>query len=184
MGGLLSRLALFLGRQKKCRILMVGLDGAGKTTALYRMKLNELVTTVPTVGFNVEMVKFHNIEFTIWDVGGQDKLRPMWRYYGEDAQAIIFLIDSSDADRIDQAAFELRSLLTETGLGSLVVLVLCNKQDIAGAVSVDAITAKLSLHALGVRRSRVVGCSAKDGDGLFDGLEWLASNIANSKPPR
>jgi ADP-ribosylation factor protein 1 len=59
------------------RILMVGLDAAGKTTILYKFKLGEVVTTIPTIGFNVETVDYKNISFTVWDVGGQDKIRPL-----------------------------------------------------------------------------------------------------------
>jgi hypothetical protein len=61
--------------QKEMRILMVGLDAAGKTTILYKLKLGEVVTTIPTIGFNVETVEYKNISFTVWDVGGQDKVR-------------------------------------------------------------------------------------------------------------
>ena len=67
--------------KKEMRILMVGLDAAGKTTILYKLKLGEIVTTIPTIGFNVETVEYKNISFTVWDVGGQDKIRPLWRHY-------------------------------------------------------------------------------------------------------
>ena len=67
--------------KKEMRILMVGLDAAGKTTILYKLKLGEIVTTIPTIGFNVETVEYENISFTVWDVGGQDKIRPLWRHY-------------------------------------------------------------------------------------------------------
>ena len=67
--------------KKDVRILMVGLDAAGKTTILYKLKLGEVVTTIPTIGFNVETVEYKNISFTVWDVGGQDKIRPLWRHY-------------------------------------------------------------------------------------------------------
>ena len=74
------------------RILMVGLDAAGKTTILYKLKLGEIVTTIPTIGFNVETVEYKNISFTVWDVGGQDKIRPLWRYYFQNTQGIILLL--------------------------------------------------------------------------------------------
>ena len=66
--------AVCCGEQKEMRILMVGLDAAGKTTILYKLKLGEVVTTIPTIGFNVETVEYKNISFTVWDVGGQDKV--------------------------------------------------------------------------------------------------------------
>lgn len=67
--------------KKEMRILMVGLDAAGKTTILYKLKLGEVVSSVPTIGFNVEKVQYKNISFTVWDIGGQDKLRLLWRHY-------------------------------------------------------------------------------------------------------
>ena len=75
-----------VGKQEM-RILMVGLDAAGKTTILYKLKLGEVVTTIPTIGFNVETVEYKNISFTVWDVGGQDKIRPLWRHYYQNTQA-------------------------------------------------------------------------------------------------
>ncbi|WP_337970403.1 ADP-ribosylation factor-like protein, partial [Virgibacillus salexigens] len=71
---------------RRMRILMVGLDAAGKTTILYKLKLGEVVTTIPTIGFNVETVDYKNISFTVWDVGGQDKIRPLWRHYYQNTQ--------------------------------------------------------------------------------------------------
>ena len=68
------------------KILMIGLDAAGKTSVLYKLKLNELVTTIPTIGFNVEHVQYRSLDMTIWDVGGQDKIRPLWKHYYEGAQ--------------------------------------------------------------------------------------------------
>jgi ABC-type phosphate/phosphonate transport system ATPase subunit len=81
MGSTFSKVwARFFGK-KDMRILMVGLDAAGKTTILYKLKLGEVVTTIPTIGFNVETVEYKNISFTVWDVGGQDKIRLLWRHY-------------------------------------------------------------------------------------------------------
>ena len=69
------------------RVCMVGLDGAGKTTILYKLKLGEVVHTIPTIGFNVETLEYKNIKFTVWDVGGQHKLRPLWKHYYLNTQA-------------------------------------------------------------------------------------------------
>merc|ERR1719402_1028876 len=80
---------------------MVGLDAAGKTTILYKLKLGEIVTTIPTIGFNVETVEYKNISFTCWDVGGRDKIRPLWRHYYQNTDALIFVVDSNDRGRID-----------------------------------------------------------------------------------
>jgi len=110
------------------RILMVGLDAAGKTTILYKLKLGEVVTTIPTIGFNVETVDYKNISFTVWDVGGQDKIRPLWRHYYQNTQGLIFVVDSNDRDRIDAARDELHRMLGEDELREAVLLVFANKQ--------------------------------------------------------
>jgi ADP-ribosylation factor protein 1 len=94
--------------KKEMRILMVGLDAAGKTTILYKLKLGEVVTTIPTIGFNVETVEYKNISFTVWDVGGQDKIRPLWRHYYQNTQGLIFVVDSNDRDRIDPGKWRLQ----------------------------------------------------------------------------
>merc|ERR1712146_743682 len=82
---------------KEMRVLMLGLDNAGKTTILYKLKLGQGVSTIPTVGFNVETVTFKKVKFNVWDVGGQDKIRPLWRHYYAGTQALIFVVDSNDA---------------------------------------------------------------------------------------
>src|SRR5687768_9386752 len=107
MGLTVSSLFQRLFGNKQVRILMVGLDAAGKTTILFKLKLGEVVTTIPTIGFNVETVEYKNISFTVWDVGGQDRIRPLWRHYFQNTQGLIFVIDSNDRDRIGEARQEL-----------------------------------------------------------------------------
>ena len=113
MGLSLSRIWDKMFGKRDMRILMVGLDAAGKTTILYKLKLGEVVTTIPTIGFNVETVEYKNISFTVWDVGGQDKIRPLWRHYYQNTQGLIFVVDSNDRDRIDAARDELHRMLNE-----------------------------------------------------------------------
>jgi small GTP-binding protein len=82
MGVLMSTLLRRLvWSNKEYRILMLGLDAAGKTTLLYKLKLGEIQTTIPTIGFNVETLEYKNLKFTVWDVGGQTKIRHLWRHY-------------------------------------------------------------------------------------------------------
>jgi ADP-ribosylation factor protein 6 len=87
MGGQISKMMGKIFGSKEMRLLMLGLDAAGKTTILYKLKLNQDVTTIPTVGFNVETVTYKNVKFNVWDVGGQDKIRPLWRHYFSGALA-------------------------------------------------------------------------------------------------
>ena len=130
------------------RILMVGLDAAGKTTILYKLKLGEVVTTIPTIGFNVETVDYKNISFTVWDVGGQDKIRLLWRHYYQNTQGIIFVVDSNDRDRVDDAKEELHRMLSEDELRDAILLVMANKQDLPGAMTTPDVTDKLGLHTI------------------------------------
>merc|ERR1711977_289705 len=117
------------------RILMVGLDAAGKTTILYKMKLGEVVNTIPTIGFNVETVEYKNISFNVWDVGGQDKIRLLWRHYYQNTQGLIFVVDSNDRDRIEETREELHKMLNEDEMREVVLLVFANKQDLPNAMT-------------------------------------------------
>ena len=144
MGLTISKLfERFLGK-KDMRILMLGLDAAGKTTILYKLKLGEVVSSVPTIGFNVETLEFKNIKFTVWDVGGQDKIRLLWKHYYQNTQGLIFVVDSLDKERIGIAREELQRMLSEEEMRDAAVLVFANKQDQA-TMTVPEITEKLGL---------------------------------------
>merc|ERR1719271_1954022 len=135
MGLAFSRIWERMFGKKEMRILMVGLDAAGKTTILYKLKLGEVVTTIPTIGFNVETVEHKNITFTVWDIGGQDKIRKLWRYYYQGTDGAIFIVDSSDRDRIEDAREELFRMLCDDEMRNAVLLVFANKQDLPGAMT-------------------------------------------------
>lgn len=164
---------LFSGRMDM-RILMVGLDAAGKTTVLYKLKLGEVVTTIPTIGFNVETVQYKKIEFTVWDIGGQTKLRPLWRHYFQNTHGVIYVVDSNDRERVTEAYDELANLLRDEELKDAKLLVLANKQDLQNAMSISEITDKLNLHSLRNRKWHIQSCCATTGDGLYEGLDWLS----------
>ncbi|RKP30934.1 ARF/SAR superfamily [Metschnikowia bicuspidata] len=181
MGLSFSLLFAKLFGTKEMRILMVGLDAAGKTTILYKLKLGEIVTTIPTIGFNVETVEYKNISFTVWDVGGQDKIRPLWRYYYQNTQGIIFVVDSNDRDRISEARDELQQMLNVDELKQALVLVFANKQDLPNAMNAAEVTDKLSLHSIRKRQWYIQAACATTGDGLYEGLEWLSNRLKNAK---
>ncbi|SPN96755.1 probable ADP-ribosylation factor [Cephalotrichum gorgonifer] len=181
MGISISKMLERIWGKKEMRILMVGLDAAGKTTILYKLKLGEIVTTIPTIGFNVETVEYRNISFTVWDVGGQDKIRPLWRHYFQNTQGIIFVVDSNDRDRITEAREELQRMLNEDELRDAILLVFANKQDLPNAMSAAEITDKLGLHSLRQRAWFIQSTCATSGDGLYEGLEWLATTLRNTK---
>ncbi|XDV46109.1 hypothetical protein PO909_014060 [Leuciscus waleckii] len=212
MGNIFGNLLKSLIGKKEMRILMVGLDAAGKTTILYKLKLGEIVTTIPTIGFNVETVEYKNISFTVWDVGGQDKIRPLWRHYFQNTQGLIFVVDSNDRERVNEAREELMRMLAEDELRDAVLLIFANKQaraslcfccglqirdnlsclcvfasifqmaeDLPNAMNAAEITDKLGLHSLRHRNWYIQATCATSGDGLYEGLDWLANQLKNKK---
>lgn len=166
------------GKDKDVRILMLGLDSAGKTTILYRLQIGEVVSTIPTIGFNVETVEYKNIKFQVWDLGGQSSIRPYWRCYFPNTSAIIYVIDSSDVDRLQTSRSELLTMLNEEELSGVPLLVFCNKQDMEGSLPPEEISDKLGLA--GGEKGRewsVRGSCATKGEGLEEGLDWLVNAI-------
>ncbi|RZF32923.1 hypothetical protein LSTR_LSTR014921, partial [Laodelphax striatellus] len=128
--------------------------------------------------FNVESVDYKSVRFNIWDIGGQPKLRPLWKHYYLNTQAVVFVIDSSDKERLPEALSELSKLMSEKELKDAALLILANKQDIAGAESIESITQQLALYKLCCGHSwNIQASDALSGDGLHDGLEWLSRQL-------
>ena len=159
------------------RLLMLGLDAAGKTTILYKMKLNETVNTIPTIGFNVETLQYKNLEFNCWDIGGQFKLRNLWQHYFDNTQGLIYVVDSNDADRIQESAESLHMILNDEAMRGVPVLVYANKMDLPNALTVPQISERLGLLNLRDRKWQVQASNAARGDGLYEGMDWLAKNV-------
>ena len=176
MGSIIAKLF----PRKETRILMVGLDAAGKTTILYKLKLGEVVTTIPTIGFNVETVEYKNINFTVWDIGGQNKIRPLWRHYFAGTQGLIFVVDSTDKERLDEVKDELQNVLQDDELRNAKVLVLANKQDLTQALGVSEISKRIGLTSLNSHQWHIQSTCAKTGAGIFEGLEWLSAAVQNA----
>ena len=150
-----------------------------------------LLSMMMTSGFNVETIEYKNVKMTIWDVGGQDKIRPLWRHYYHNAWGIIFVVDSNDRERIDDstgsdnsAKEELHRMLAEDELRDSVVLVFANKQDLPNAMSVDEITEKLGLNQLRNRLWHIQSTCATTGDGLYEGLDWLDHAVRRGTHPK
>merc|ERR1712151_1470665 len=180
MGGLaLTKLWQRMLGSREMRILMVGLDAAGKTTILYKLKLGEVVTTIATIGFNVEAVEYKNINFTVWDVGGQDKIRRLWKHYYLNTQGLIFVVDSNDRERIEAARDELATMLNEDEMRDAVVLVFANKQDLPNSMPAAEVTGKLGLHDMRNRPWFIQSTCATSGDGLYEGLDWLSRSLSS-----
>ncbi|XP_025247499.1 ADP-ribosylation factor 1-like isoform X1 [Theropithecus gelada] len=181
MGNIFVNLFMGLFGNKEMRILVASLDAAGKTTILYKLKLGEIVTTIPATGFDVETVEYKNISFTVWDVGGQDKIRPLWCHYFQNTQGLSFVVDSNDRERVNEAREELMRMLAEDELRDAVLLVFANKQDLPNAMNVAEITDKLGLHSLCHRNWYIQATCATSGDGLYEGPDWLSNQLRNQK---
>ncbi|KAH3863736.1 hypothetical protein DPMN_026734 [Dreissena polymorpha] len=140
-----------MGGSSSTQIAMLGLDLSGKTTCLYRLKFNQYTDTRPTVGFNCEKIEFETPNgktrvFTIWDVGGQDKTRPLWKSYTRKADGIIYVVDSTDKERLEEAKIELVKLLKSPETFGLPVVILANKQDLPESLEKYEIEKSLGLH--------------------------------------
>ncbi|KAF8017362.1 hypothetical protein BT93_H2530 [Corymbia citriodora subsp. variegata] len=179
MGLVLSRFMRTPSAKKQTRILILGLDGVGKTTILHQLKLGEVVTTTPATGFTVETVEYKNVIFIAWDVGGPDKIRPLWRQYYQNAEGLVFVVDSIDRERISKARDELHRLLSEDELRNVALVVFANKHDLPNAMGVSEITDKLGLHTLQQGRWYIHSSCATKDKGLFEGMDWLSSIIAS-----
>ncbi|XP_027107998.1 ADP-ribosylation factor 1-like isoform X1 [Coffea arabica] len=165
---------------KENRILMLGLDAAGKTTILYKLKQGIVVDDIPTIGFNVETLEHKNMRLTIWDFGGQNVKRPLPIYYYQNVEGVIFVVDSNDQDRVVNARDDLRMLLNEEGLKEdAALLVFANKKDLPNALTAAEIADKLGLHSIRPRNWFIQSSCATSGEGLYEGLDWLYNNIVN-----
>ncbi|KAJ1135692.1 hypothetical protein NDU88_002127 [Pleurodeles waltl] len=170
----------FFGR--KARIVMMGLDAAGKTSILYKLKMNQTVATIPTIGFNVETVKTSKNEFfTIMDVSGRKNIRGLWKSYFTDTDALIFVVDSADTERLCEARTELEAILGYDEMRGVPLVVLANKQDLATAQSPSVLVEELGLQRLLGHDWHVQTCCATSGQGLAEGLETLSEVIKKRK---
>ncbi|XP_077797338.1 ADP-ribosylation factor 1-like isoform X3 [Macaca mulatta] len=144
MGNIFVNLFTGLFGKKEMRILVASLDAVGKTTILYKLKLGEIVTTIPATG-------------------------------------LIFVVDSNDRERVNEAREELMRMLAEDELRDAVLLVFANKQDLPNAMNAAEITDKLGLHFLCHRNWYIQATCATSGDGLYEGPDWLSNQLRNQK---
>jgi len=146
--------------------------------ALVELSLLTLYYHAVVINSSFWQVDYKNISFTVWDVGGQDKIRPLWRHYYTNTQGLIFVVDSNDRDRIDAARDEMHRMLNEDELRESVLLVFANKQDLPNAMSAAEMTDKLGLHQMRGRQWYIQACCATTGDGLYEGLDWLSATLS------
>ena len=179
MGAVFSSVWTRLFGRKEVRMLILGLDNAGKTTILHRLHSGEVVPTVPTIGFEVETVTIRNVKIQVWDLGGQSSIRPYWRCYASNTSGLVYVVDASDKERLAEAGQELKVLLQEHELNQVPLLVLANKQDLPDVVSANKVSEILGLAEISDREFFIAACSALKGAGIQEGLDWLIDRMVS-----
>eukprot|EP00760_Papus_ankaliazontas_P006502 PhM_4_TR13066/c0_g2_i1/m.64459/K07944/ARL3; ADP-ribosylation factor-like protein 3 len=162
---------------KESRLLILGLDNAGKTSILKKLSDEDISHIMPTQGFNVKTMNTSGFKLNVWDIGGQRAIRPYWRNYYDQTGGLVFVIDAADQRRLEEAGIELHQLLEEEQLSGVPLLVYANKQDLVNASTPKDIADAMQLPDLRDRAWQIQGCSAKTGNGLHEGLEWLIRNL-------
>ena len=164
---------------------MIGLDGSGKTTILNRLKYGQYMRTVPTIGFNCETIHSRTRSFQVWDIGGQDKTRPLWRSYTRSTDAIIFVVDCTDKERMEEAKLELARIAKITERFSIPIMVLANKQDLPSSVGQATLEYALGVKNIGSHVGWAVRyCCAVTGEGLEKVLSDMQMRIDNKRTKR
>jgi len=162
---------------KELKILLLGLDNAGKTCILKKLTEEDISQIMPTQGFNIKSVKQGNMKLQVWDIGGQRTIRPYWQNYFADTDCLIYVIDSADQPRVEETGTSLNDLLLEDKLEGVPLLIFANKQDLPDALCAKEITDSLNLQYIRQRKWQIQSCSAKEGKGIQDGIKWVMENI-------
>ncbi|KAM8952607.1 ADP-ribosylation factor-like protein 14 [Pelodytes ibericus] len=171
---------------KQAQILILGLDAAGKSTLLYKFKFKEPFSTTPTVGFNVEMIHSEkHLQLTMWDVGGQQKMRSFWCHYFENTDGLVYVVDSTNKQTLDESKKEFQFILQNELIKNIPVVVLANKQDLPGALNAEEITRKFNMKKhCSDRDWYVQPCCAITGQGLAEGLSKVTEFVKNCMKSR
>lgn len=178
--GLLTIIKKVRQQEKQLRILILGLDNAGKTTILKRINGDEIQDIEPTLGFNIQTIKYEDYQLNFWDVGGQTSIRSYWRNYFEMTDGVIWVVDSADrSDRLDICKAELHSLLKEERLAGATLMIYANKQDLEKSLSLDEIAERLALKDIKTHHWHIEACSAVTGEHISDGIQWLVKDMSS-----
>ncbi|XP_034990852.1 putative ADP-ribosylation factor-like protein 5C [Zootoca vivipara] len=176
MGQLFAKLLSVFGSREH-KVIIIGMDNAGKTTILYQFLMNEVVHTSPTIGSNVEEIVLRKTHFLMWDIGGQETLRSTWHTYYSNTEFVILVIDSTDRERLTLSKEELYKMLAHEDLRNAAVLIFANKQDVKNSMSTSEISNFLTLSSIKDHPWHIQGCCALTGEGLPAGLEWMISRV-------
>lgn len=161
------------------RFLMLGLNNAGKTTVLKRINGEDISQIAPTLGFNIKSLIHRGYTLNIWDIGGQKTLRPYWQNYFERTDVLLWVVDAVDERRMGDCRHELHDLLQEERLMGASLLVFANKSDVEGAMSVEDIQQALQLDLIKSHAWKIQSCSAKTGENLLQGFDWVTKEVSN-----
>eukprot|EP00658_Telonema_sp_P-2_P031227 TRINITY_DN23415_c0_g1_i4.p1 TRINITY_DN23415_c0_g1~~TRINITY_DN23415_c0_g1_i4.p1 ORF type:complete len:185 (-),score=42.12 TRINITY_DN23415_c0_g1_i4:319-873(-) len=175
--GLLTIIKKVKRKEKEMRLLILGLDNAGKTSVMQKFNGEDISGIEPTLGFNIKTLEYGGFTLNFWDVGGQKTIRAYWRNYFEETEGVIWVVDSSDVRRLQDCHDELHSLLQQEKLAGATLLVLANKQDLPGSKSAAEIQEILNLDGLEGRHWHIRPCSAVTGEGLEHGIGWCVEDI-------
>ena len=169
--------------QKRPHILMLGLDNTGKTTLFNRINASqkEMISEGPTMGYNVQPVRFRKLSCRLWDVGGRSQIRNLWKHYYQGTDALIYVVDSTDTDRIADAGEEIKRVLSHQEMRGVPVLVIANKQDLKTCIKPIEVKRQLDLSAVEGNSIHVVGTSAVTGKGVKKGLKHLHKMIKEKR---
>ncbi|XP_051774739.1 ADP-ribosylation factor 1-like isoform X2 [Erpetoichthys calabaricus] len=161
---------------------MLGLDAAGKTTILYKLRLKEIIPTIPTIGFNVEIVKpVHGVSLTVWDGSGQTRV---WSHYFSKTQGLLFVVDSADTERFGEAQAQLQCILEHEEMRRVPLVILANKQDLPGAWQPEELVEKMGLRKIMDHEWLIQGCCAVSGAGINEPVQHLADMIKRHQTER
>ncbi|KAK5111474.1 hypothetical protein LTR62_004926 [Meristemomyces frigidus] len=163
-------------KDKEMRILMLGLDNAGKTTIVKRIMNEDVNSVSPTLGFIIKTIDYDGYKLNIWDVGGQKTLRTYWKNYFEKTDTLIWVVDATDRERLDDCRTELKGLLVQERLMGASLLVFKNKSDVPGCLTEDEICEGLQLDAIKTHKWHILPCSAITGQNLTEGLDWVVKD--------
>ncbi|KAF6005550.1 hypothetical protein F1559_005154 [Cyanidiococcus yangmingshanensis] len=163
---------------QRIELLLLGLDGAGATTLLYRLKLQKFIITVPTLGSVEETIHWGSDEILFHDLGGTDKLRPLWPMYQDGIQGVIYVVDAADRRLLDVNRRELRRFYrSAVKLHQAPLLIFATKQDLPEAMQSEELHQELGLDEIPCRCWHIVGCSAITGEGIREGIDWIVREI-------
>ena len=178
MGFILSKIIEFFTKSRNnFKIIILGMQNAGKTTILYRLSLGQLVKTTPTIGSNVEELTYNNVKFQAWDLGGQESTRSVWDVYYMNTDAIVYVIDSQDEEYFEESKAQFHKLLSHPNLKNTLILIFANKQDLPRAKSVEQLIRDYEFDKIKSHIWHIQACSAKKGEGMITGIKWLSEQL-------